>query len=169
MQRQQCEDARKDETMQKITACLWFDTEGEEAARFYTSVFPNSRITDVAYYGEAGPRPAGTVMTVSFDLDGQSFVALNGGPHFSFTEALSFQVSCETQDEVDRYWSALSEGGEEGPCGWLKDRFGLSWQIVPTALPRLLQDPNREKSQRVMQAMLGMRKIQIDELEQAAV
>jgi predicted 3-demethylubiquinone-9 3-methyltransferase (glyoxalase superfamily) len=155
--------------MQKITPCLWFDTEGEDAARFYTSIFPNSRIVDVARYGSAGPRPEGTVMTVSFELNGQPFVALNGGPEFTFSEALSFQVDCEGQEEVDRYWTALSEGGEEGPCGWVKDRFGLSWQIVPTALPRLLQDPDREKSQRVMQAMLSMRKIEIDALERAAV
>jgi predicted 3-demethylubiquinone-9 3-methyltransferase (glyoxalase superfamily) len=154
--------------MQKITPCLWFDTEGEEAARFYSSVFPNSRIVDVAHYGEAGPRPAGTVMTVEFELDGQKFVALNGGPEFRFSEAISFQVSCENQEEVDRYWTALSDGGEEGPCGWLKDRFGLSWQIVPTRLPELLSDPDREKSQRVMSAMLQMRKIEIDELEEAA-
>jgi predicted 3-demethylubiquinone-9 3-methyltransferase (glyoxalase superfamily) len=159
---------RKDDAMQKITPCLWFDTEGEEAARFYTSVFPNSRIVDVARYGEAGPRPAGTVMTVSFELDGQEFVALNGGPEFTFNEAISFQVSCETQEEVDAFWNALSEGGEEGPCGWLKDKYGVSWQIVPTALPRLLADPDREKSQRVMRAMLEMKKIEIDALERAA-
>ena len=155
--------------MQKITPCLWFDTEGEEAARFYTSVFPNSRIVDVARYGSAGPRPEGTVMTVSFELDGQKFVALNGGPDFTFNEAISFQVSCETQEEVDKFWSTLSEGGEEGPCGWLKDKFGVSWQIVPTVLPELLGDPDREKSQRVMQAMLNMKKIEIDALERAAV
>jgi predicted 3-demethylubiquinone-9 3-methyltransferase (glyoxalase superfamily) len=154
--------------MQRITPCLWFDTQGEEAARFYTSVFPNSRIVDVAHYGSAGPRPEGTVMTVSFELDGQEFIALNGGPEFTFSEAISFQVSCEGQDEVDAYWEALSAGGEEGPCGWLKDRFGLSWQIVPTVLPKLLADPDREKSQRVMQAMLSMRKIEIDALERAA-
>ncbi|MDQ3895072.1 MAG: VOC family protein [Actinomycetota bacterium] len=154
--------------MQKITPCLWFDTEGEEAATFYTSVFPNSRIVDVTHYGSAGPRPEGTVMTVTFELDGQTFVALNGGPDFTFNEAISFQVSCETQEEVDTFWSALSEGGEEGPCGWLKDRFGLSWQIIPTALPELLSDPDREKSQRVMQAMLKMKKIEIDALERAA-
>jgi predicted 3-demethylubiquinone-9 3-methyltransferase (glyoxalase superfamily) len=154
--------------MSTLTACLWFDTEGEEAARFYTSVFPNSRITGVSHYGEAGPREAGTVMTVEFELDGQPFLALNGGPDFSFSEAISYQVSCSTQEEVDRYWTTLSEGGEEGPCGWLKDRFGLSWQIVPTALPRLLSDPDREKAQRVMAAMLQMRKIEIDELERAA-
>jgi predicted 3-demethylubiquinone-9 3-methyltransferase (glyoxalase superfamily) len=154
--------------MQKITPCLWFDTEGEEAANFYTSVFPNSKIVDVSRYGEAGPRPAGTAMVVSFELDGQKFTALNGGPDFTFNEAISFQVSCETQEEVDAYWSKLSEGGEEGPCGWLKDKFGVSWQIVPTALPRLLGDPDREKSQRVMQAMLQMKKIEIAELERAA-
>jgi predicted 3-demethylubiquinone-9 3-methyltransferase (glyoxalase superfamily) len=155
--------------MRDITACLWFDTEGEEAATFYTSVFPNSRITDVARYGSAGPRPDGTVMTVSFELDGMKFVALNGGPQFRFSEAVSFQVLCESQDEVDAYWSTLSEGGEEGPCGWLKDRFGLSWQIVPTRLPELLQDPDREKSQRVMAAMLEMGKIDVEALERAAV
>lgn len=154
--------------MQKITPCLWFDTEGEEAAGFYTSVFPNSRIVDVARYGPAGPRPEGTVMTVSFELDGQRFVALNGGPEFAFTEAISFQVDCETQDEVDAFWSTLSEGGEEGPCGWLKDRFGVSWQIVPSALPRLLADPDPEKAQRVMEAMLAMKKIEIPVLERAA-
>ena len=154
--------------MPKITPCLWFDTEGEDAARFYTSVFPNSRIVDVARYGEAGPRPEGTVMTVQFELDGQEFVALNGGPDFTFNEAISFQVDCRDQEEVDAYWSALSEGGEEGPCGWLKDRFGLSWQIVPRALPELLSDPDREKSQRVMAAMLKMKKIEIDSLERAA-
>jgi predicted 3-demethylubiquinone-9 3-methyltransferase (glyoxalase superfamily) len=154
--------------MPDLTPCLWFDTEGEDAARFYTSVFPNSRILDVAHYGEAGPREAGTVLTVSFELDGKKFLALNGGPEFTFSEALSFQVDCRTQEEVDTYWSKLSEGGEEGPCGWLKDRFGLSWQIVPDALPRLLGDPDREKSQRVMEAMLGMKKIEIAELERAA-
>ncbi len=154
--------------MQKITPCLWFDTEGEDAARFYTSIFPNSRVVDVARYGSAGPRPEGTVMTVSFELDGQSFIALNGGPDFTFNEAISFQVDCETQEEVDAFWSKLSEGGEEGPCGWLKDKYGVSWQIVPTALSRLLADPDREKSQRVMEAMLSMKKIEIDGLERAA-
>jgi predicted 3-demethylubiquinone-9 3-methyltransferase (glyoxalase superfamily) len=154
--------------MQKITPFLWFDTQAEEAAELYTSVFPNAKITGVARYGSAGPGAEGSVMTVDFELDGQPFVALNGGPEFRFTEAISFQVSCETQDEVDYYWSKLSDGGEQGPCGWLKDRFGLSWQIVPTALPRLLGDPDREKSQRVMAAMLQMKKIEIDELERAA-
>lgn len=154
--------------MPKITPCLWFDTEGEEAAHFYTSVFPNSRIVDVARYGEAGPRAAGSVMTVSFELDGHGFVALNGGPEFTFSEAISFQVDCKTQDEVDTYWSKLSEGGEEGPCGWLKDRYGVSWQIVPARLSELLGDPDAEKAQRVMAAMLSMRKIEIDGLERAA-
>jgi predicted 3-demethylubiquinone-9 3-methyltransferase (glyoxalase superfamily) len=154
--------------MQKITPFLWFDTEGEDAARFYTSVFPNSKIGEIARYGSAGPRPEGTVMTVSFELDGQRFVALNGGPEFAFSEAVSFLVNCDTQDEVDSYWSALSEGGEEGPCGWLKDKFGLSWQIVPNRLPELLADPDRERAQRVMEAMLKMRKIEVDELERAA-
>jgi predicted 3-demethylubiquinone-9 3-methyltransferase (glyoxalase superfamily) len=154
--------------MQKITPYLWFDTEGEEAATFYTSVFPNSRVVHVARYGSAGPRPEGTVMTVSFELDGQKFVALNGGPEFTFSEAISFQVSCESQEEVDSFWNALAEGGEEGPCGWLKDRFGVSWQIVPTRLQELLSDPSPERSQRVMQAMLQMRKLEIDALEKAA-
>ncbi|MGZ4411295.1 MAG: VOC family protein [Gaiellaceae bacterium] len=155
--------------MQKITPWLWFDTEGEEAARFYTSLFPNSRITGITRYGSAGPRPEGMVMTVSFELDGQELVALNGGPeHNTFSEAVSFMVTCVGQEEVDRYWNALSEGGEEGPCGWLKDKFGLSWQIVPTRLLELLGDPDPETSQRVMQAMLRMKKIEVDALEQAA-
>ena len=155
--------------MSGITPCLWFDTDGEEAANFYTSLFPNSTILNVSRYGEGGPRAAGTVMTVSFELDGLEFLALNGGPNYTFSEAVSFMVSCADQDEVDRYWDALSEGGKEGPCGWLKDKFGLSWQIVPEALPRLLGDPDPDKAQRVMQAMMGMKKIVIEELEQAAV
>ena len=155
--------------MSKISPCLWFDTEAEEAATFYTSVFPRSRIGEIARYGSAGPRPEGMVMTVSFELEGQQFVALNGGPEFTFNESISFQVSCESQEEVDAYWSKLAaDGGEHGPCGWLKDRFGVSWQIVPTRLEELLADPDQEKSQRVMQAMLEMRKIEIDELERAA-
>jgi predicted 3-demethylubiquinone-9 3-methyltransferase (glyoxalase superfamily) len=154
--------------MKTITPCLWFDTEGEEAAKFYTTVFPNSRITHTSYFGSAGPRPEGTVMTVGFELDGVPFVALNGGPEFTFSEAISFQVSCEDQDEVDYYWNALSEGGEEGPCGWLKDRFGLSWQIVPTRLMELLSDPDKERAQRAMAAMLEMKKIVIAEVEAAA-
>jgi predicted 3-demethylubiquinone-9 3-methyltransferase (glyoxalase superfamily) len=154
--------------MQNIVPCLWFDIDGEDAANFYTSIFPNSKIGRVERYGSAGPRPEGTVMTVSFELDGQEFLALNGGPQFEFSEAISFQVSCKDQDEVDKYWNELSDGGEEGPCGWLKDKFGLSWQIVPTALPELLSNPDKEKAQRVMAAMLEMKKIEIDELERAA-
>jgi predicted 3-demethylubiquinone-9 3-methyltransferase (glyoxalase superfamily) len=154
--------------MGQITPCLWFDTEGEEAARFYTSVFPNSKIVEVAHYGEAGPRPEGMVMTVSFELDGQEFVALNGGPDFTFNESISLQVNCESQEEVDAFWSELSEGGEEGPCGWLKDKYGVSWQVIPTVLTELIGDPDREKSQRVMRAMLSMQKIEIDALQRAA-
>jgi predicted 3-demethylubiquinone-9 3-methyltransferase (glyoxalase superfamily) len=154
--------------MPKITPCLWFDTEGEEAARFYTSLFPNSRIVEVARYGEAGPREAGTVMAVRFELDGQEFVALNGGPEFTFDEAISFQVNCADQEEVDHYWYALTEGGEEAPCSWLKDRYGVSWQIVPTLLFDLLGDPDAEKAQRVMAAMLQMRRIDLAALEEAA-
>ena len=154
--------------MDAITPCLWFDTEGEEAAQFYTSVFPDSRILDVAHYGEAGPREAGTVMAISFELNGQKFSAINGGPEFTFSEAVSFQLICESQEEVDRYWNTLSEGGEEGPCGWLKDRFGLSWQVVPKVLFELIGDPDREKSQRVMATMLQMRKLDIAVLEAAA-
>ncbi len=153
---------------QKITPCLWFDTAAEDAANFYTSIFDNSRIIEISRYGSAGPRPEGMVLTVEFELEGQQFVALNGGPEFAFTEAVSFQVSCETQQEVDRLWAVLSEGGQEGPCGWLKDKFGLSWQIVPTALPKLLSDPDREKSQRVMTAMLRMGKLDIEALQRAA-
>jgi predicted 3-demethylubiquinone-9 3-methyltransferase (glyoxalase superfamily) len=154
--------------MSEITPCLWFDTEGEDAATLYTSIFPNSKITHIARYGPAGPRPEGTVMTVSFELGGMKFLALNGGPNYTFSEAISFQVSCKNQDEVDHFWDKLSDGGEEGPCGWLKDRFGVSWQIVPTALPDLLGDPDPEKSRRVMEAMLQMKKLEIDVLERAA-
>ena len=153
--------------MREITPCLWFDMEGEEAARFYTSAFPDSRIVEVSRYGEGGPRPAGTVMTVSFELAGQKFLALNGGPEFTFSEAVSFQVSCETQDEVDAYWSTLSEGGEEGPCGWLKDRYGLSWQVVPTVLNEMLQDRDPEKAKRAMATMLTMKKFDIAALKNA--
>ena len=151
--------------MNELTPCLWFDTEGEAAATFYTSIFPNSKITHVARYGSAGPRPEGTVMTVSFELGGMTFLALNGGPNYTFSEAISFQVSCGNQEEVDHFWSKLSGGGEEGPCGWLKDKFGVSWQIVPTALPELLGDPDPAKSQRVMEAMLQMKKLEIDKLD----
>jgi predicted 3-demethylubiquinone-9 3-methyltransferase (glyoxalase superfamily) len=154
--------------MQKLTPCLWFDTQGEEAAELYTSIFPNSRITQVSRYGEAAPGKTGSVMTVEFELDGQAFTALNGGPQFTFNEAISFQVSCADQAEVDRYWDTLGEGGEHGPCGWLKDRFGVSWQIVPKRLPELLEDSDSEKANRVMAAMLKMGKLDVAELERAA-
>jgi predicted 3-demethylubiquinone-9 3-methyltransferase (glyoxalase superfamily) len=153
--------------MPKITSCLWFDTQGEDAANFYVSVFPNSRIVNVSLYGEAGPRPAGSVMVVDFELDGRPFMALNGGPEFTFDEAVSFVIDCADQDEVDYYWTKLSEGGEEGPCGWLKDRFGLSWQVTPTALGELASDPNPAKAQAVIKAMLGMRKLVVAELQAA--
>jgi predicted 3-demethylubiquinone-9 3-methyltransferase (glyoxalase superfamily) len=153
---------------QKITPNLWFDTESEEAAAFYTSIFKNSRIVSVAHYTEAGPRPAGTVMTVEFELDGQRFVAINGGPQFKFDEAVSFQITCETQDEIDYYWDSLVEGGEEGPCGWLKDRYGLSWQVTPTGMEELFSDPDPERANRAMQAMLAMKKLDIAALQSAA-
>ncbi|MEA2356907.1 MAG: hypothetical protein QOI62_167 [Solirubrobacteraceae bacterium] len=153
---------------QKITPNLWFDTEAEEAADFYTSVFKNSRIVHVAHYTEAGPRPAGTVMTVEFELDGQRFVAINGGPQFTFDEAVSFQITCETQDDLDHYWDRLSEGGKEGPCGWLKDRYGLSWQVVPTGMEELFTDPDPQRAKRAMEAMLGMSKLDIAALRNAA-
>ncbi len=153
--------------MQKITPFLWFDDQAEEAANFYVSIFKNSKIVNIARYGEAGPGPAGTVMTVAFELNGQEFTALNGGPEFKFTEAISFFVNCESQQEVDELWEKLSERGEEGPCGWLKDKYGLSWQIVPTVLGELLNDPNPAKAQRVMKAMLQMQKIDIAGLKQA--
>ena len=153
---------------QKIIPNLWFDTEAEAAAAFYTSVFENSRIVSVTHYTEAGPRPAGTVMTVEFELDGQRFVGINGGPQFTFDEAVSFQITCETQEEVDYYWERLSEGGEEGQCGWLKDRYGLSWQVVPTGMEEVFADPDPERAQRAMQAMLGMGKLDIAVLRSAA-
>ncbi|HEY0389565.1 MAG TPA: VOC family protein [Gaiellales bacterium] len=159
---------RKEHEMHDLTPCLWFDTEAEDAATFYTSVFPDSRITSTAQYGEAGPRTAGMVMTVSFEIDGREFLALNGGPNFAFSEAISFQVMCDDQEQVDRFWSQLSEGGEQGPCGWLKDRFGVSWQVVPRVLPQLLQESDSETSQRVMRCMMGMGKLDIAELERAA-
>jgi predicted 3-demethylubiquinone-9 3-methyltransferase (glyoxalase superfamily) len=155
-------------TMSIVTPFLWYDSEAEEAAHFYASIFPNSKIGTIARYGAAGPGPEGSVMTVEFVLDGQPFIALNGGPHFTFNESVSFSIDCGSQAEVDEYWSRLSEGGEEGPCGWLKDRFGLSWQVNPTRLGELLGDPDRAKSQRVMAAMLKMKKIDIAELERAA-
>jgi predicted 3-demethylubiquinone-9 3-methyltransferase (glyoxalase superfamily) len=153
--------------IQKITPFLWFDHQAEEAAGFYVSIFPNSRIVKVGRYGEGSPGPPGSVMTVEFQLEGQSFVALNGGPHFKFTEAISFVVNCQTQDEVDTYWEKLSAGGSDFQCGWLKDKFGLSWQVVPTALSELLRDPDREKSQRVMKALLTMKKLDVGALQQA--
>jgi len=154
--------------MQRITPNLWFDTEAEEAAGFYCSVFESSRIVNVTRYTEAGPRKAGTVMAVEFELDGQRFVGINGGPQFTFDEAVSFQIACETQDEVDYYWERLSEGGEEGPCGWLKDRYGLSWQVTPTGIAELFADPDPERARRATQAMLGMRKLDIAALRSAA-
>ena len=155
--------------MNNLVTCLWFDTEGEDAAKFYTSIFPNSKLGKITRYGSAGPRAEGTVMTVGFELMGQEFVALNGGPDFTFNQAISFQIMCESQEEVDRYWEKLTaDGGQEGPCGWLNDKFGVPWQVVPTALPRLLEETDAETSQRVMAAMLSMKKIVIDELEQAA-
>ena len=153
---------------QKIVPNLWFDTEAEEAAAFYVGVFENSRIVNVTHYTEAGPRDAGMVMTVEFELDGQRFVGINGGPEFTFDEAVSMQINCETQDEVDYYWERLSEGGEEGPCGWLKDRYGLSWQVVPTGMEELFADPDPKRAERAMRAMLGMRKIDIAALRSAA-
>jgi predicted 3-demethylubiquinone-9 3-methyltransferase (glyoxalase superfamily) len=153
---------------QKITPNLWFDTEAEEAAGFYASVFPHSRIVNVAHYTEAGPRPAGMVMSVEFELDGQRFVGINGGPEFTFDEAVSFQINCEDQEEIDHYWERLSAGGSEGPCGWLKDRFGLSWQVVPAGMEELFTDPDPARAQRAMAAMLGMGKLDIAALRRAA-
>jgi predicted 3-demethylubiquinone-9 3-methyltransferase (glyoxalase superfamily) len=155
--------------MQKITPFLWFDSQAEEAAKLYTSIFPNSKLGKMTRYGEAGPGPAGSVLTASFELEGTEFTALNGGPTYKFTPAISFVVNCETQAEVDRYWEKLAaDGGKEVQCGWLTDKFGVSWQIVPTALLRLLNDPDPAKANRVMQAMLQMVKIDIAKLEAAA-
>lgn len=157
--------------MQKITPFLWFDGKAEEAAKFYVSVFKNSRIGTISRYDEEGAKasgmPKGTAMVVTFRLDGQEFMALNGGPHFKFTEAISFMVDCKTQEEVDYFWEKLSEGGEEGQCGWLKDRYGLSWQIVPAVLGKLIADKDAEKSGRVMAAMLMMKKLDIKKLKKA--
>jgi predicted 3-demethylubiquinone-9 3-methyltransferase (glyoxalase superfamily) len=155
--------------MQKITPFLWFDGKAEEAANFYTSIFENSKVGAVRRYGDAGPGPKGSAMTVSFQLEGQEFVGLNGGPVFKFNEAISFFVNCETQEEVDYFWSKLLEGGgQESQCGWLKDKYGVSWQIIPAALMKLLGDPDAAKTQRVMKAMLQMRKIDVAQLEKAA-
>ena len=159
--------------MPKITPCLWFDNQAEEAVNFYVSIFKNSKIGSITRYGEEGyeihGRPAGTVMTVEFELEGQGFVALNGGPVFKFNEAISFQVHCKTQEEVDHYWEKLSKGGDKNAqqCGWLKDKYGVSWQIVPTVLPKMLQDKDAKKSERVMKALLQMQKLDIERLEQA--
>lgn len=157
--------------MQKITPCLWFDDQAEEAVKFYTSFFKNSKIGKVARYGESGAkvsgRPKGTVMTVTFELDGQEFMALNGGPIFKFTEAISLAVNCKTQEEIDELWEKLSAGGEKGVCGWLKDKYGLSWQIVPTVLDEMMQDKDAEKTERVMKALLDMKKLDIKTLRQA--
>ncbi|SFN84709.1 VOC family protein [Nitrosospira briensis] len=161
------------ESTQRITPCLWFDDQAEEAVELYTGIFQNSKILNISRYGEAGReihgKPAGTVMTIAFELDGQTFTALNGGPEFKFNEAISFQVNCETQKEVDYYWQKLSEGGDEKAqqCGWLKDKYGVSWQIVPGVLFDMLNDPDSRKSQRAMEAMLRMKKIDIDELKRA--
>jgi predicted 3-demethylubiquinone-9 3-methyltransferase (glyoxalase superfamily) len=152
---------------QKITPFLWFDTQAEEAANFYTSVFKNSKVGKVMRTGDAGPGPKGTVLTVSFQLDGQEFVALNGGPQFRFTEAVSFVINCTSQEEVDYYWNKLTEGGQESACGWLKDKFGLSWQVTPTILPEYLTDKDPQKADRVMQAMMQMKKIDIPTLQRA--
>jgi predicted 3-demethylubiquinone-9 3-methyltransferase (glyoxalase superfamily) len=153
--------------MPPITPFLWFDNNAEEAMNFYVSVFKNSKVNRIVRYGEAGPGPAGTVMTVEFELDGQEFVGLNGGPHFKFTEAVSFTVRCETQEEVDYYWETLSEGGQKSRCGWLKDKFGLSWQVEPRILGDLMADDDPQKTKRVMQAMLKMDKIDIEPIRRA--
>ena len=153
--------------MQKITPFLWFDGKAEEAMNFYISIFKNSKIVSVSRYGEGGPGPKGTVMTGTFQLEGQQFMALNGGPHFTFSPAISFFVNCETQQEVDELWEKLSEGGEKQRCGWLKDKYGLSWQVIPSALGEMLQDKDAEKAKRVMKAMLQMDKIDMEGLKQA--
>ncbi len=153
---------------QKITTFLWFDNNAEEAANFYVSIFKNSKILNTARYGEVGPGPKGSVMTIEFQLDGQEYTALNGGPHFKFTEAISLVIHCHTQEEVDYFWEKLSEGGQKVECGWLKDKFGLSWQVVPDILLELIQDADSQKSQRVMKAMMKMKKLDIKGLKEAA-
>lgn len=153
--------------MEKIVPCLCFAREAEEAARFYTSLFPNSKIVDISHYGSAGPLPEGTVLAVSFELDGQPYLAING-PEFTFSEAVSFQITCQSQEEVDSYWERLTADGEEGYCGWLKDRFGVSWQVTPSALSELLADPDPARSQGAMRAMLQMKKLDLETLERAA-
>jgi predicted 3-demethylubiquinone-9 3-methyltransferase (glyoxalase superfamily) len=168
--RSQCRSHANDRSsaVPRITPNLWFDTEGKEAAEFYVSVFPNSKITNVTYYGDAGPGPAGTVLTVDFVLDGQEYTAINGGPQFTFDEAISLLVNCADQEEVDYYWDTLSEGGEESQCGWLKDKYGLSWQVCPTGMADVLNDPDKERGERSMKAMLGMKKIDVAALRAAA-
>lgn len=153
--------------MQKITPFLWFDNQAEEAMNFYVSIFPNSKVLQVTHYGDTGPGPKGTVMTAKFQLDGQEFVALNGGPHFKFTEAISFVVNCDTQEEIDEYWEKLSAGGEKSRCGWLEDKYGLSWQIVPTALGEMFKDKDGSKADRVMKALMEMDKLEIKKLKEA--
>jgi predicted 3-demethylubiquinone-9 3-methyltransferase (glyoxalase superfamily) len=153
---------------QKLTPNLWFDTEAEEAADFYVSIFDNSRVVGKTTYPESGPRETGMVMTVEWELDGQRFVGINGGPDFKFDEAVSFEIDCETQEELDYFWEKLTDGGEEGPCGWVKDRFGLSWQVVPTGMDELFADPDPDRADRAMKAMLKMRKLDIAELQRAA-
>jgi predicted 3-demethylubiquinone-9 3-methyltransferase (glyoxalase superfamily) len=153
--------------VQKITPCLWFDRNAEEAVNHYISIFANSRIVTLSRYGDAGPLPKGTVLTIIFELEGQRFMALNGGPHFKFTEAISLSVSCDTQAELDRFWEKLSAGGEKGRCGWLKDKFGLSWQIVPSVLGEMMQDKHAERSNRVMATLLRMNKLDIEGLQLA--
>ncbi len=154
--------------IQRIVPNLWFDTQAEEAANYYTSVFKNSRIVNVAHYPEGGPREPGMVMTVEFELDGQRFVGINGGPEFTFDEAVSFLINCEGQDEVDYYWDRLTEGGQESQCGWLKDRYGVSWQVVPEGMDEIFADPDPTRAQRAMQAMLGMGKLDLAALRSAA-
>jgi predicted 3-demethylubiquinone-9 3-methyltransferase (glyoxalase superfamily) len=154
--------------MPRITPFLWFDTEAEEAAEYYCSIFPNSKVTAVSHYPDAGPRPAGMVMTVSFVLDGQEFMALNGGPEFTFTEAISLLINCADQDEVDYYWEKLTDGGQEVDCGWLKDRYGLAWQVVPAGFLELVTSSDPARAQRAMQAMLGMKKLDLPALQAAA-
>lgn len=154
--------------MPRITPNLWFDTQGLEAAEFYVSVFPNSEITNITHYGDAGPGTAGTVLTVDFVLDGQEYTAINGGPNFTFDEAISLLINCSDQEEVDYYWDKLTEGGEESQCGWLKDKYGLSWQVVPGGMGEILGDPDPERSHRAMQAMLGMQKLDLGTMRAAA-
>jgi len=155
----------------KITPCLWFDTQAEEAAQFYVSIFKNAKIRAISHYAEAGHeihgRQPGSVMTVAFEIDGQAFVALNGGPHFKFNEAISLQINCETQEEIDHFWNKLTANGQAGPCGWLKDRYGVSWQVVPAVLPEMLMDPDAEKVERVTKAFLQMKKFDVAALERA--